>query len=61
MSAAVVAIGITCIFLAAFATHLRARWKREAEDEPPIPEFNPIPSEAKVARRLNASNIKWEI
>ncbi len=58
MSAAVVAIGIASIFLAAFATHLRARWKREAEDEPPIPEFQP---QTQLRRRIKSSEINWEI
>lgn len=62
MSAAIVAIGIASIFVAAFVSHFLTRRRRLAErHEPAIPEFNPIPSEAKVARRLNASNIKWEI
>ena len=63
MSAPIVAIGIASIFVAAIGLHILIRRKRdEAEDrEPPIPEFRPIQSEAKVARRLNASNIKWEL
>lgn len=62
MSAAIVAAGLASIFIAAFVSHYLARRRREAErHEPPIPEFRPLVSEAKIARRLFIENIKWEI
>lgn len=60
MSAAFVSIGIASIFLAAFVSHFLTRRRREAErQEPPIPEFTP--AEPRLAKRLTASQIKWEI
>lgn len=39
--------------------HFRERAPELAEE--PIPEFTPVTVEIKVARRLQASNIEWEI
>ena len=61
MSAAVVAIGIASIFVGAFIAHLNARRKRAKETAtaiPALPEFRPEPQ---MQRRIQSSNIKWEI
>lgn len=62
MGALLLSILILALLISMLAYILwRPRNRPASPHDQPIPEFKSIPTEAKVARRLQSSNIKWEI
>ena len=54
-------VGMLVLIALAIGISFHFRERAPEPDAEPIPEFTPVTVEIKVARRLQASNIEWEI
>lgn len=61
MDIIVFVVGLLLLIALAIGISFHTRADPPEPDAEPIPEFTPVTVEIKVARRLQASNIEWEI
>jgi len=61
MDIIVFVVGLLLLIALAIGISFHFRERAPEPDAEPIPEFTPVTVEIKVARRLQASNIEWEI